>query len=121
MSPTLQLLVELVEHEVAEQGRKWPSLGSALCARTDQPIFHHPGLQEGPNELQQPLVADSFSDPAHQFVMIDSIEEFLQIEINAPAVTFGDIPLCLRHCLMSRPPWSEPVAMFGKCPVPLPL
>jgi hypothetical protein len=35
-----------------------------------------------PDELQQPLVLNPFGDLTHQFVVIDSIEEFLQIKIN---------------------------------------
>jgi hypothetical protein len=46
--------------------------------------------------------------------VIDPIEKFLYIKINAPAVAPGDI----LHCLMSRPSWSEPVAVFGERPVP---
>src|SRR5262249_4531349 len=79
------------------------------------------GIQECPDELQQPLVLDSLGDLTHQFVVIDSIEEFLQIKINAPAVAFGEILLRLCHCLMSRPPWPEPIAVIGKRPVPPPL
>ena len=59
--------------------------------------------------------------PAHQFVVIDSIEEFLQIEINHPAVALGDIVLRLSHRLMRRPPRSEPVAVWGERSVPSPL
>src|SRR5437868_5329679 len=36
------------------------------------------GIEECPGELQQPLVLDPLGDLAHQFVMIDSIEELLQ-------------------------------------------
>jgi hypothetical protein len=53
--------------------------------------------------------------------MIDSIEEFLRSEINAPAVAFGDILLRLRHCLTADRPRSEPVTVLGKRPVPRPL
>jgi len=57
----------------------------------------------------------------HQFVVIDPIETFLQIKINAPAVAFDDMLLRLCHCLMGRPPRSEPVAVIRKRPVPPPL
>src|SRR5262245_66134469 len=53
--------------------------------------------------------------------MIDSIEKFFQIETNAPAVTFDHVLLRLGHRLMSRPSWSEPVAVIGKLRVPLSL
>jgi hypothetical protein len=51
---------------------KWSSLWSPLYARTNQPVFHHPGIQECPDEFEQPLVRDSFGDLAHQFVVIHS-------------------------------------------------
>src|SRR5262244_1994105 len=55
------------------------------------------------------------------FVVIDSIEEFLQVKINAPAVAFDDILLRRGHRLISRPPRPEPIAVIGKRPVPPPL
>src|SRR6202011_5990514 len=76
MSPALQLAVEFVEHEVTQQWRKRTSLRSSFHARADQSVLHHPGIQECPDELQQPLVLDALGDLAHQFVMIDLIEEF---------------------------------------------
>ena len=44
-----------------------------------------PETQECPDELQHPLVLDPLGDRTHQFVKIDPIKEFLQIEINEPA------------------------------------
>jgi hypothetical protein len=49
--------------------------------------------------FQQPLVFNPFRDLAHQFVVIDSIEQFLQFKIDAPAVTFGDILMRLGYCV----------------------
>src|SRR5262249_25256208 len=121
MASALQSPVEFIEHEVAEQWRKWASLRSPFHARADQPTLHHPGIQECPDEFQQPLVLDPFGDLTHQFVVVDSIEKFLQIKIHAPAVAFGDILLRLCHRLMSRPSRPEPVAVIGKRPVPPPL
>jgi site-specific DNA recombinase len=68
-------------------GSEWSPLRSSFHARIDQPVLHHPDIQECPDEFHQPLVLNPFGDLTHQFVMIDAIEKFLQIEINAPAVT----------------------------------
>src|SRR5450631_721637 len=87
-------------HEVTQQRRKRTALRRPFHTRAHQPVLHHPGIQECPDEFQQPLVSYSFGDLPHQFVVIDSIEEFLQIEINAPAVTFGDVLLRLCHRLL---------------------
>ena len=95
-----------------------------------------PETQECPDELQHPLVLDPLGDRTHQFVVIDPIEEFLQIEINAPAmlakqastggpetmlakqastggpetVAFGDIYLRLCYRLLGGPPRPNPLA-----------
>src|SRR5271163_1951827 len=111
VSPVLQLAVEFVEHEVTEQWRKRSSLRSSFHARADQPILHHPGIQKGPDELQQPLVLDALGNLAHQFVVIDSIEEFFQIEVDHPSVALRDVLLRLSHGVMRRPPRSEPIAV----------
>src|SRR5437660_2646167 len=116
---SLQLPVEFVQHEVTQQRRKWSALGRPFHARTHQPALHHPRIQECPDEFQQPLVRDPLGDLPHQFVVIDSIKEFLQIEINAPAVPFGDVLLRLGYCLLGTPPRSKTVAVFGKRRVPL--
>src|SRR5262249_1180145 len=50
-TPALQLAVEFVEHEIAEQRRKWTPLRSPLHARADQPVLHDPGIQECPDQF----------------------------------------------------------------------
>src|ERR1700681_4077613 len=85
VSAALQFAVEFVEHEVTEQWRKRTSLRSSFHAGADQSVLHHPGIQECPDKLQQPLVLDALGDLAHQFVVIDSIEKLFQIEVNHPS------------------------------------
>src|SRR6202040_1371090 len=121
MSPALQLAVEFVEHEITQQWRKRSSLRSSFHARTDQSVLHHPGIEECPDELQQPLVLDALGDLAHQFVVIDSIEEFFQIEVDHPSVALRDVLLRLSHGMMRRPTRSEPIAVLGERRIPSPL
>src|SRR2546421_2976566 len=56
---------------------------------------------------------------AHQFVVIDSIEELFQIKIDHPSVTLRDVLLRLRHGLMCRPTRSKPIAVRGERRIPL--
>jgi site-specific DNA recombinase len=58
---------------------------------------------------------------AHQFVVIDSVEEFFQIEVDHPSVALRNILLRLSHGVMRRPTRSEPIAVLGERRVPLPL
>src|SRR5271156_6363852 len=103
------------------KGRDRTPLGSPFHAWADQPVFHPPGVQERPDEFQHPLVIDALGDLSHQSVVIDSIEEFLQGEVNHPAISCGDMPLCLCHSMMGRSPRSKTVAVIGKLRVPPPL
>jgi hypothetical protein len=62
-------------------------LWSPFNAWADQPVLHHPGILERPDERQQPLVFNTLGDLTHQFVVIDSVEKLLQIKINDPITT----------------------------------
>ena len=66
-------------------------LGVPSTLGLTNPFSITPAFQECPDELQQPLVRDPFGDLPHPLVVIDPIEEFLQIEIHAPAVALSDI------------------------------
>src|SRR6185312_6142820 len=118
VSAALQLAVEFIEHEVTQQWRKRSSLRSSFHAGADQSVLHHPGIEQCPDELQQPLVLDALGDLAHQFVVIDSIKELFQIEIDHPSVTLRDVLLRLSHSVMRRSTRSKPVAVLGERRVP---
>ena len=47
-TPAGQFAVEFVEHEVAQKGRKRAALRRPLIRRADQPVLHHPGVQDTP-------------------------------------------------------------------------
>jgi hypothetical protein len=101
--------------------RRIAAICSGLVAAAKWFVFHHPGIQERSDEFQQPLVIDALGDPSHQSVVIDSIEELLQVEVNYPAIACSDRPLCLRYGLMRRPSRSKTVAVIGKLRVRSPL
>ncbi len=70
MSTALQFPVESVEHEVAEQWRKWTPLRGALHAWTDQPVLHHPGPRDNTLAI---LAADPSRPPALLVAYIRSV------------------------------------------------
>src|SRR5215831_10926129 len=94
---------------------------AGLCpfhARADQPVLHDSGIQECPDKFQQPLVFDALGNLRHQFVVLHSIEKFLQIEINDPTITLRDVLLRLGYSLMSRSTRSKTVTVLGERRVP---
>jgi hypothetical protein len=73
LAPPLPLPVSSSSTRWLSSGESVP-LRSPFHVRTDQPVLHHFGIQVCPNEVQQPLVLDSFGDLTHRFVVIGSIE-----------------------------------------------
>jgi hypothetical protein len=51
VASALQLPVEFVEYEIAEQWRKWTPLWSPFHTWANQPVLHHPGIQVCPDEF----------------------------------------------------------------------
>jgi site-specific DNA recombinase len=86
------------ESYLLRSGSKRPALRRTFDARLNQPFLHHPGLQEPPDQLEHSYIADH---SRHQHIVIDSIEEFLQIDIHHPALTFTDERLRALQRLMS--------------------
>src|SRR4249919_3541461 len=80
-----------------------------------------PALRNARMSFNSRLSVDALGDLAHQFVVIDSIKELFQIEIDHPSVALRDVLLRLSHSVMRRSTRSKPVAVLGKRRVPSPL
>jgi hypothetical protein len=94
-------------------------LRGPLIHRENQAVLHHPGSQKYPDEFEHAFVGHPCGNAGHEAVVIDSIEEFLEVEVNDDIVAFGDITLCLSYRLMGRAPRTESVTVLGKRRVPL--
>ena len=102
-----------------KRGESGPPCGVPSSTGPTQTVFHHPGLEKGPNELEHTFIGHPRGDARHQAVMIDPVEKFFEIKVNHDAVTRGNVSLRLGHRLMSGTSRSEAVAMLGKGRVPL--
>ena len=100
------------------RGESGPPCGGPFVHRANQAVFHHPGLQEGPDELEHPLVGQPRGDPRHQHIVIDPVEKFFEIEVNHDAVALGNVALRLGHRLVGGASRSEAVTVLGKRWVP---
>ena len=118
---SLKFLVQVIQHEVAQQRRNRTPLWSPFFRRTHQPVLHDLGVQERPKEFEHAFVFHSLGNASHQHGVIDSVEKLLQINIDGAAVTFGDVRLGLGHCLMSTAPRTEAIALLGERLLPTPL
>jgi hypothetical protein len=84
-----------------------------------QPAIKHTGRQVSPDEPQNPLIRDPRRHRGHQPVVIDPVKKFGQVDIYNKPVTFDDVGLRLRHCLVSGAARPEAVAVLAECRVPL--
>src|SRR5262249_39348808 len=114
MTAPLQLAIQFVQHNVREQRRQWSALRRSLIDRTYQAVFHHSGVHECPNQLEHSLIGYAFCQCRHQSVVMDSIKEFLQVDIHNDAVSLRNVLLRFGHGLMRRSFRSKTVAVIGK-------
>ena len=91
---------------------------SSFVRRTDEPILHHSGIQECPNELEHLFVIHPLGNASQQHVVVDPVKELFQVNIDGVAVAFGDVRLGLGHCLMSTAPRAEAIALPGERLIP---
>ena len=71
-----------------------------------------PGAQVSPDQGQQTFVADLSGHPRDQDVMLDAVEEFRQVHIDAMTVSGADVGLYLLGCSVGGAAWSKAEARF---------
>jgi hypothetical protein len=108
MPAPLQLPVEVVQHDVAEQRRKRRPLRGSLVRRVYQPAIHDARFQVASDQLEHLLVVDPSGDPRHQRVVPNPIEERVEIKVDAPRRVISDELACPLDRIMRRAP--RPVA-----------
>ena len=113
-----QFLVEIVEHDIAEEGRERTALRGPFVHRSDQTIFQYPGIQECPDKLEHAFIGYPCGDARHQDVVVNSVEKSFQIEINHYVVAIGDVTLCLGYSLVGGPPWPKSETVLRKRRIP---
>src|SRR5690606_37564236 len=79
MPSLFELLVELVEHHVAEQRRQRTPLGDAVPCWKNLLAVENARPQKSTNQLHQPLVRYLATQSRHKTIVVNSIEELLQI------------------------------------------
>ena len=95
-----------------------PAFHQALrCAfRTDcfKSIRHYAHLQVPANKPHHPFILNLAGNSRHQYVVVDTVEELLQIDIHDPAISLFYVFPRLYHCLMGATPPYEAVTVRRK-------
>jgi hypothetical protein len=66
-----------------------------LLLTTTASGINHLGCQHSVNERERRPFRDLRLQPRHQALMVDTVEGFLEVEIDDPLVPVGQIPLRL--------------------------
>src|SRR5712692_3885813 len=97
---------------------KGTALRSPFIYGHHQSLCEDPGSQASPQQADDPLVPNPLLYLAHQLVMVDPIEEFLQVNIHHPVIPLTEILLGFGHGLMGRASRTKPVTVLRKRWVP---
>ena len=108
VSTPAQFLIEIVEHEIAEERRKRTALRGPFIHRTDQTVFHHPGIQKRPDKSEHTLIGYQGSDARHQHVVIDPVEKLFEVQVDHDAITLRNVVLGLGNRLIGERPGRKP-------------
>ena len=103
-----EFTVEIIQQDVGEQRRERGTLhGSKLRCLEGVPD-PDAGSQVTSDEGKQALVAHLSGHACHQYIVLDTVEKFLQVQVNGDAIAFTDIPLYRPQCAMSAASGSKP-------------
>ncbi len=85
-----QFFVEVVKHEIAEDGLTRAALRRALIQRTEQTVFHHPGIEKRPDEFVHTLIGHAYGDPSPDLGRRSPISHATRIgSLSRTADSFG--------------------------------
>jgi site-specific DNA recombinase len=96
------------------KGSERAALRCAFRAHTRYPAFHQPRLKIAPDRLQHPFIPNLARHPRHQHVVVHTVEELLQIEIDDPPLAFRNVAPRRLHGLMGVASGTEALTRRGK-------
>ena len=68
--------------KLLRMGESAPPCGVPPSTGLTKPSFHHPGVEKRPDEFEHTLIGHSRGDARRQVIVIDSVEELFEIEID---------------------------------------
>src|SRR5271170_633536 len=109
-APPRQFAVQFVEHDVGKQWRERTPLRRSFLDYDLRPIWHHHRrLQHQANQGEYPQVRHAFREPGQQSLMMNSVEEFGQVQINHRSIAVLQIFRCFGNGGMSAASGAETV------------
>jgi len=73
MAPLFQVLVEIVEQQLCEHRRERATFWRTLVPPDHHTTLHHPRIEDGANDLQEALFADTSRQAGHHHIVVDPV------------------------------------------------
>ena len=74
--------VQHMQVDVGQQRRDHSTLRRSRHRVAHHPVFHHPGLQPLPHQLEHPPITDPLTHQGEQLVVIDAAKVVLDVGIQ---------------------------------------
>ncbi len=117
MPAALQYPVEVVEVDVGEQRAERGALRRPLLGRLPHAIYHDSRFQVAADQLEHLLVGDPPCEPGHQRVVLDSVKEAIEVQIDGVLEPLGDVALGATDRIMGRAPGTKAEATLREAGV----
>ncbi len=103
--------VQFVQDDIGQQRTQRTALWRAFMDLNDGAVGQdHLGLEQAVNQLKDTAVRRPLSQPVQQTLMVNTVEELRQVEVDERGVAFFDERFGLGHSGMSTPFWTEAMA-----------
>src|SRR5690606_35041046 len=95
-----QFFVQVVQQDVCQEWTQRPALRRSFLSALTYSVDHNSGAEVGSNQFQDSLVLYLPCHSRHEHVMVHPVEELFQVQVHNPSVSFLDIALGLKNCVM---------------------
>ena len=112
MPSSLQLMIQLVQHDIRTQRAKWTSLRYSHFGIHEPSAFHCACLEVFMNQRNHSPVLDISGQNLYQLALIDCVKELLQVHIHRPHIALFQILPAFPKCVLRASSRTEAVACF---------
>ena len=82
LNSACKFLVQLVQHDVAQQWAQWSSLRSAFLACMPQSVVYDPASKVFVYKTDYPAVLDGAAEYLDEFAVAHSVKEAFKVKVN---------------------------------------
>lgn len=110
-----QLPIEFVQDDIRKERRKRAALGRAFFRGHARAVRHdHLRLEHPMYQLQETPILHPLSQTAQQALMMDTVEELRQVDVDRNRASFVQVLRCLGDGRLCTTTWSEAMAAVMK-------